>query len=83
MTPEERELLYRVASTVEDNNKMLHKLQRAARWNTFWRWMYWIVIIGTAIGAFWFVQPYLDKVSGGYASFSNAMQKFQSFPNGQ
>ena len=83
MTPEEKDLLHRVAVTVEENNKILHSLRNAARWNTFWRWIYWIVIIGTAIGAFWFIQPYLDKISGGYASFANGLQELKNLPSGQ
>jgi hypothetical protein len=28
--------------------------------------LYWIVIIGTAIGAFYFIQPYIDSLTNIY-----------------
>ncbi len=67
MTPEERSLLQKIAQQVEENNDMLHSIRRAQKWATVWRAIYWIVIIGSAVGAYWIIQPYIDQLVGVYS----------------
>ena len=62
MDPEERKLLERTLRLVEENNSMIHKMRRAQKWASFTRTLYWIVIIGVSIGAFYFLQPYINKM---------------------
>ena len=81
MTPEERELLNRVAKTVEDNNQILRTMRRSQRFSSIMRIVYWVFIIGSAIGAFWLIQPYLNLISGGAGSTSNAFQQYKDLLN--
>ena len=64
MTPEERALLERTASLVEENNKILHSLRRSNRLSTAMRIAYWALIIVLSFGAFYFIQPYLNFLTG-------------------
>ena len=69
MTPEERQLLIQTHRMVEENNALLRKMHRAAMWGRAWHILYWAVIIGLSVGAFYFIQPYVDQVRGIYGGF--------------
>ena len=64
MTPEERSLLERTAALTEENNKLLKSMQRSARWRTAFQIGYWVLIIGLTFGAFYFIQPYINSLTG-------------------
>lgn len=59
MTPEERSLLERTHALVEENNNILRKMRRAGRWSAVFRIIYWVLIIGLGLGAYYALQPYL------------------------
>lgn len=61
MSPEEKELLKKCVSLAEDNNKMLHSMRSSMHWSSIARAIYWIFIIGSAVGAFYLLQPYIDQ----------------------
>jgi len=62
MNPEERKLLQNTFNLAEENNKMLRKVRGIQKAQAFFSVLKWIVIIGVAIGAFYFLQPYIDNV---------------------
>lgn len=66
MTPEERQLLIQTSRLVEENNKMLRKMHRAALWGRIWHLLYWVIIIGISVGAYLYLQPYVEKLQGIY-----------------
>ncbi|MDO8594792.1 MAG: hypothetical protein Q7R93_04770 [bacterium] len=51
---------------VEENNKLLRKIHRAALWGRAWSILYWTVIIGLSVSAYFFVQPYVEQIQGVY-----------------
>jgi small-conductance mechanosensitive channel len=57
MTPEERELLTRSIKISEENNRMLRGMRRSALISNFLRIVYWIIILATAFGTYYFIQP--------------------------
>ena len=63
---------------VIENNTMLKKLVTYQKWNQIYKVIYWVIIILSAIGAFYFVQPLLSSLAGAYgvdtSSFSNALK---------
>ncbi len=71
MTPEERDLLNKVLKIAEENNKILHGIRRSARFSSFLRIIYWIIILGSAFGTYYFIQPYIDILVKNY----NGMQQ--------
>ncbi len=71
MTPEERELLRRSIALSEENNDILRGIQRSMRLSRIMSLVYWLFIIGSAIGAYYLVQPYIEAVSGAYSGASN------------
>jgi hypothetical protein len=72
MTPEERSLLMQTASLVEENNKILKLMQRRSRWQTAFQIGYWVLILALTFGAFYFIQPYIDSLTGALGGGSDA-----------
>lgn len=60
MSPEERSLLERTYKMAEENNEILRSIRRGNRFSMAIKAVYWIVIIGLSIGAFYFIQPYIE-----------------------
>ena len=67
MSPEERELLNRSVEISEDNNKILHSMRRAQCISSIISFVYWVFIIGSAVGAYYFIQPYIDQIMSVYS----------------
>ncbi len=62
MDPESKKLLEKMLSVAEENNEMLHKMRRSQKISTVLRVLYWLVLIGITIGAFYFLDPFLGQV---------------------
>jgi len=78
MGPEDKVKLDRALELSEENNKMLKKLVRVARWNRVLRIIYLVIIIGSAVGIYYFTQPYLDQVLETYSGFKQNLSSFQN-----
>jgi hypothetical protein len=74
MTPEERELLTRSIKLSEENNRMLRGIRRNARISSFLRVVYWIIILGTAFGTYYYIQPYISAIMKGYTDMQKGVQ---------
>lgn len=73
-TPHDRKILSKLLSVAEDNNAMLRNLQSAMRWSRFFRIAYWVVIIGVAVGAFYFLQPFIDRIRDTFGLAQSGIQ---------
>ena len=74
MSPEERELLNKSVAIAEENNQILRSMKREQRIASIMRAVYWIFIIGSAIGAFYLLQPYVDQLKSMYQSVSDGFK---------
>lgn len=79
MTPEERELLRRSISLAEENNDILRSIRQSMRLARLMSLIYWMFIIGSAIGAYYYAQPYIQQFTGLYNSAQNDLSTFSSF----
>jgi hypothetical protein len=68
MNPDEKHLLLKTLELAEENNKMIRKLVRMYRLTRAIRVVYWIIIIGITLGAFYFVQPYVEGAKTVYTT---------------
>ena len=86
MTPEERELLKRCVDLSEENNSMLHSMRRSMRLARIMSILYWVFIIGTAVGAYYLIQPYLNAVTdlygGAKGGISGSVDNIKNLLNG-
>ena len=62
MDQEEKQLLENTFNLAKENNQMLHKIRRSQRIANITRFFYWLIIIGITVGAFYFVQPYVNQL---------------------
>ncbi len=82
MLPEERDLLMRSLKLAEENNEILRAIRRSMRLGRIMKIVYWVLIIGTAIGAFYFMQPYVDGLSDAYTGAKEELDSFKSMFGG-
>ena len=50
----------------KENNRLLLKLYNIQRWAQVTRIIYWFIIIGITIGAFYFIKPFLSGILNVY-----------------
>ena len=62
MDPESKKLLEDTFNLARENNNMLHKIRKVQKWASFWSGLRVIIIIGVALGSFYFLEPYINKV---------------------
>jgi predicted MFS family arabinose efflux permease len=76
MDPESKKLLQDTLEIARENNQMLQSMRRSLRIQRLMSLVYWIFIIGSAFGAYYFIQPYLDDVIGVYGNTSDVLKSF-------
>ena len=70
-----KEMVRENRQLAEENNELLHKIYRSVIWRRIISIMYWVLIIGIAVGAFYFLQPII-------APFVDVYDQFRSgFPS--
>ena len=74
----DKDFFDRLMTLTEENNKLLHKMWRAARTARVMRTLYWIVIIGLSVGAYYYVQPYLEQLLSVYSGLQDSVGSVQS-----
>ncbi len=62
LDPQEKNMLTRALELAEDNNKILNKMRRSQKWTRIFHTVYWVIIIGTAVGAYYLIQPYVESL---------------------
>lgn len=75
--------LKKITKLTEENNEMLHSVERRSRIAVLWSIFRWVFVVAIAIGAFYYIQPYLEKVMEIYQSLTgnklDLMQIFTGF----
>lgn len=61
MYAEDRPTLQKILEKVEENNQMLRRLERARRFAAAWSILKLVVIIASAAGLYYYLQPYLNQ----------------------
>ena len=78
MLPEERVLLQKSVDLAEENNKMLRALTRSMVWGRVVHFIYWALIIGSTVGAYYFIQPYINSILGIYGGTKSSLEGVNS-----
>ena len=66
MSPEEKIILNKTLELAEENNKMLLSITRSMKIGRIMSVIYWVFIIGSAVGAYYLIQPYIEALTGAY-----------------
>ena len=61
MDQEDKNIIRENLEVAQENQKMLKKIRRSMFLGNVTRIFYWIIIIGASLGAYYFLQPYIDS----------------------
>ncbi len=77
LTNEEK--LNEIFRMTEDNNRILHSLRRQQYYANMFRILYWIIIIASVGGAYFFIKPLIETFSGKTSGFTEIFDQMNSF----
>ncbi len=78
MDPETRDVLEETLKLSKENNKMLRNMRSIMRWSRAIKVVYWVVIIGSMLGVYYYFQPFIDNIQGGFENLMSVFKKSQS-----
>jgi len=85
MEPDIKSLLEENLTLNRENNKLIKKVYHIQRWAQITRYAYWFIILGIALGAFYFVKPFLGNIlniyTGGNSSFTSVKDVGKNIPD--
>lgn len=76
MDPNDRALLQETLALSKENNDILRTMRRSMRWASAMRAFYWLIIIGSMVGAYYYLQPYLKPLMNTYNQVLQASAEF-------
>lgn len=68
---------------VERNNELLKNIESTLFWRRVFSILYWVVIIGFAVGVFYFLEPYVDRVMDAYGNLQGQLEGLPSVGSSQ
>jgi len=77
MDQEIKKMLQESLELAKENNTLLLKLRNAQRWQQITRAVYLLIIIGVTLGAFVYLQPFINQVKGIFTGKSNTAQNLK------
>ncbi len=77
MDPETKRLLEENLALTKETNHLMKKIVSAQRWGRVFHVLYWVLIIGASVGAYYFIQPYLQLVLGNYDAIMKGLDNVQ------
>jgi len=75
-----KKLLREDVEVSKESLKILKGIRRNHRIAATFRVLYWFVILGIAFGAYYYLQPYIDKVPSLMNQVQNIQKIFQNTP---
>lgn len=75
MNPEEKVLLERTLKLSEENNQILRKMQRAARWGIIWGFIKMAVIIVPLVVGYLYLEPFLNQALENFNSVKELLNQ--------
>ena len=76
MEPEDKKLLEESYRLSQENNRLLKSLYSSMRIRRYMSIVYWVFIIGSAIGAYYFIEPYANQVLDVFGSAKSNLNSF-------
>ena len=73
MNPEEKALLERTFKLSEENNQILRKMQRVARWGIIWGFVKILIIIVPLIAGYLYLEPYLNQILDNFSNIKDLL----------
>lgn len=70
--------LQEILELSRENNHLLKGVHNRARWGMFFWIVRWVIVIGILFGAYYYVEPYVQKITDTYQKTSDTIKQFQS-----
>ena len=77
MNEELKGLLEENLKLARENNAMLHKMQRSAKAAQIMRAIYWIFVIGSLIGAYYYLEPFIKVINQSYDQIEQSLDNIK------
>ena len=77
MDPDDKALLKETLKLAQENNRLLRKINRNMQWARVMKTLYWLVIIGAMLGAYYLLQPVIESARGTYQNLQTGFGKVQ------
>lgn len=61
-----------------DNNKILRAMRRTQHISSFFTFVYWMVILGSILGTYYYFQPAIKKYMNAMQTSVNFLQNFEN-----
>lgn len=81
-----KEKLGELMKITTENERVLHVINRRAKWSGVISVIKWLFVVGLTIGSFVYIQPYFDtfmkaysKIAGGGSSSNNFLDILKNF----
>ena len=71
-------MLEQTRKLAQENNDLLRSMRRSGRISMIMRLLYWVVIIISSVGAYYFIQPYIDSLTGLYSQAQKSINSVQN-----
>ncbi|MFA6476578.1 MAG: hypothetical protein WCV68_04195 [Candidatus Paceibacterota bacterium] len=75
MDEETKELLRTDVELSKENNKLLHELVWYQKWARGLNIVKWVIVVGTTLGALYYVEPMLASLIGTYSELLNGVSE--------
>ncbi len=81
MDPEIKNILEETLKLSKENNKILRRMRSAGRWSMAVKFVYWVIIIGSMLGFYYYFQPFIDNLISSYNGLMSEIGKIQHTSN--
>ena len=79
MDPKLDERLKAIEDKIQQVEKVVIKIRKVQRTTNTARIMYFMFLILLALGAFYYIQPYIEQITNVYSGVNSEMENFKSF----
>ena len=69
--------MYRVN---RENHEYLRKIDQRQRYGVYWKFFWFAIVLGSALGIYYFVQPYVDQAVNFYDQFETSLVQLNTIP---
>ena len=70
MDSEDKRKLDRVLKLAEENNEYVREVRSSQKTSQMWKSIYWVLVIAAVLGGYYYLKPYLAKMTQIYSAIS-------------
>jgi len=78
---ETKKLIEEGLELARENNKILRRMRRGQRISSIFRLFYWLMILGIALGAYYYIQPFFSQAQKAYQNISEELGNLPDVSN--